>query len=57
MEVRRVLTERGVDFEEIEVDDDEALQRRVVEMSGQNTVPIFVHPDGRIEVGFEGETG
>lgn len=57
MEVRRVLTERGVDFEEIEVDDDDALQRRVVEMSGQNTVPIFVHPDGRIEVGFEGETG
>ncbi|MGH2376096.1 MAG: glutaredoxin family protein [bacterium] len=57
MEVRRVLTERGVDFEEIEVDDDEALQRRVVEMSGQNTVPIFVHPDGRIEVGFEGEIG
>jgi len=55
--VRRVLTERGVDFEEIAVDDDDALQRRVVEMSGQNTVPIFVHPDGRIEVGFEGETG
>lgn len=57
MTVRRVLTERGVDFEEIEVDDDDALQRRVVEMSGQNTVPIFVHPDGRIEVGFEGEIG
>jgi glutaredoxin len=55
--VRRVLTGRGIDFEEIAVDDDEALQRRVIEMSGQNTVPIFVHPDGRIEVGFEGETG
>lgn len=57
MSVRRVLTGRGIDFEEIAVDDDEALQRRVIEMSGQNTVPIFVHPDGRIEVGFEGETG
>lgn len=55
--MRRVLTARGVDFEEIAVDDDEALQRRVVSMSGQNTVPVFEHLDGRIEVGFEGETG
>ncbi len=57
MEVRRVLTTRRVKFEEIAVDDDPALQLRVIEMSGQNTVPVFVHPDGRVEVGFEGETG
>jgi len=57
VKVRRVLTGRRADFEEIFVDDDDALQRRVVAMCGQNTVPIFVHPDGRVEVGFEGETG
>jgi glutaredoxin len=55
--VRRVLTQRKVDFDEIAVDDDPALQERVVAISRQNTVPIFVHPDGRVEVGFEGETG
>ncbi|MGQ0569443.1 MAG: glutaredoxin family protein [Armatimonadota bacterium] len=57
MTVRRVLTSRKVDFEEIAVDDDPTLQDHVVAISGQNTVPIFVHSDGRIEVGFEGETG
>jgi len=55
--VRRVLTQRKVDFDEIAVDDDPALQERVVEISRQNTVPVFVHPGGRVEVGFEGETG
>jgi hypothetical protein len=46
-----------VDFEEIAVDDDEALIQRVIALSGQNTVPVFVHPGGRVEVGFEGERG
>ena len=57
MTVRRVLISRGVTFEEIAVDDDAKLQRHVIEISGQNTVPVFVHPEGRVEVGFEGETG
>jgi hypothetical protein len=55
--VRRVLISRKVQFEEIAVDDDAALQRHVIDISSQNTVPIFVHPDGRVEVGFEGEIG
>lgn len=55
--MRRVLTQRNLDFEEIAVDDDAGLQRHVIDISGQNTVPVFVHPDGRVEVGFEGETG
>jgi glutaredoxin len=55
--VRRVLNERKVDFEEIAVDDDPALQEHVLAISRQNTVPVLVHPNGRVEVGFEGETG
>ncbi len=55
--MRRVLISRGVQFEEIAVDDDAALQRHVIKISDQHTVPVFVHPDGRVEVGFEGETG
>ena len=57
MRVRRVLTDRRVDFEEIAVDTDPALQDYVAGISDQRTVPVFVHPDGRVEVGFEGETG
>lgn len=57
MKVRRVLTGRKVDFEEIAVDDDPTLQKHVRAISGQDTVPVLVHPNGRVEVGFEGETG
>ena len=57
MKVRRVLTGRKMDFEEIAVDDDPTLQKHVLAISGQNTVPVLVHPNGRVEVGFEGEIG
>jgi len=46
-----------MDFEEITVDDDPTLQKHVLAISGQNTVPVLVHPNGRVEVGFEGEIG
>jgi hypothetical protein len=29
----------------------------VLTISKQNTVPVFVHTDGRVEVGWEGERG
>jgi glutaredoxin len=57
VKVRGVLAARGVAVDEIYIDDDDALQRHVLEISRQNTVPVFVHPDGRVEVGFEGELG
>jgi glutaredoxin len=57
VKVRRILDDRNMDVNEIFIDDDEALQRHVLTISGQNTAPVFVHPDGRVEVGFEGETG
>ncbi len=48
---------RGVDFEERAVDDRLEWMTDVIEASGQNTVPVMVYPDGRVEVGFEGEHG
>jgi glutaredoxin len=54
---RTVLRERGVDFEERIVDDNPEWWDDVFRLSGQDTVPIFVHPDGQVEVGFEGERG
>jgi glutaredoxin len=57
VKVRRILEVRRAAFDEIYIDDDDALQAHVLAISGQNTAPVFVHADGRVEVGFEGETG
>ncbi len=57
VKVRRILEARRAAFDEIYIDDDDALQKHVLAISGQNTAPVFVHADGRVEVGFEGETG
>jgi glutaredoxin len=57
VKVRGILKARRVDVEEIYIDDDDGLQKHVLDISRQNTVPVFVHPGGRVEVGFEGETG
>jgi glutathione S-transferase len=51
------LKQRGVAFEERMVDDRDDWVEEVLRISNQNTVPVFVHPDGRIEVGWEGEYG
>lgn len=53
--LRDAWAERGIHYEERRVDQsqetlDEAL------LYG-DSVPIIVYPDGRVEVGFEGETG
>jgi glutaredoxin len=53
--LRRAWKQQGIAFEERPVNQrqawlDEALRHA-------DTVPIVVHPDGRVEVGFQGETG
>lgn len=55
--MRRVLVERGVEFDEIIVDDDEELANEIISISGQVTAPVIIWEDGRMEVGFEGERG
>jgi glutaredoxin len=54
---KTVLTERGVAYEERILDDREDWQDEVIRISAQYSVPVQVHPDGRVEVGFEGEVG
>ena len=39
------------------VDDRPDWEAEAIRLSGQYTVPVFVYPDGRIEVGWEGEYG
>lgn len=54
---RATLTERGTAFEERLLDHREDWQDEVIALTGQYTVPVLQHPDGRVEVGFEGEVG
>lgn len=54
---RATLLERGTSFEERVIDDREDWQNEVIAQTKQYTVPVLQHPDGTIEVGFEGETG
>lgn len=57
LRARRKLRSEGVPFTERQVDEEEIWQEEVVRLTNQNTVPVFVYPDGRVEVGFEGEKG
>lgn len=54
---RAVLTERGVAFEERVLDDREDWQVEVIGLTSQYTVPVLLYPDGRAEVGIDGEQG
>ncbi len=53
--LRSAWSEQNIEYQEFRIDQsqetlDEAL------MYG-DTVPIIVYPDGRVEIGFEGEVG
>ena len=51
-----MLRERGVDFEEVLVDEDDELVDELERLTGQLTVPVIVWED-RIEIGSDGEIG
>ena len=46
---------KSIPFEERRVDKSQAWLDEALRYA--DTVPIVVHPDGKIEVGFEGEAG
>jgi len=49
---KRLLSERGIDYDEIDVAEDDTLRAEIVQRSGRRTVPqIFI--DGRSIGGFE----
>lgn len=54
---KQVLSERGLRFEERILDDREDWQEEVIALTRQYTVPVLVYPDGRAEVGIDGEKG
>ena len=57
VKARRVLKQRGVDFEDRVVDDRPDWAMDVVRLSNQSTAPVIVWPDGRVEIGIDGERG
>ena len=48
------MRERGVPFEQIDVQDDQKARERMVTLSGGLKVPVIVQPDGSVTVGFDG---
>jgi len=50
--LKAFLEERNVEFEEIDVSQDEKAQKEMIEKSGQMGVPV-VEIDGQIVVGFD----
>ncbi len=53
--LRRSWRRRGTAFEERRVDSDQKNLDEALQLS--DSVPIIVYPDGRVELGFEGEIG
>ena len=56
-QARERLAARGTAFEERVLDDHEGWQNEVIALTNQYTVPVLRHPDGTVEIGFEGEVG
>ena len=52
--LKEFLKEHNIEFEEVDVSQDEAAQKEMVEKSGQMGVPV-VEIDGEIIVGFDRE--
>ena len=52
--LKEFLKERGVEFEEIDVSQDEKAMKEMVEKTGQMGVPV-IEIDGEIVVGFDRE--
>ena len=52
--LKEFLKERGVEFEEIDVSQDEKAMQEMVEKTGQMGVPVL-EVDGEIVVGFDRE--
>lgn len=49
---KRLLTQRGLDYDEVDVTDDDAERARLVDLTGQRTVPqIFI--DGEPIGGYQ----
>ncbi len=57
VKARKVLKQRGVVFEDRIVDDRPDWAMEVVRLTNQNTVPIILWGDGRVEIGIDGERG
>ena len=54
-DLRVAWKEQGIEFEERIVDDNQEYMDEAREFG--SAVPVIVYPDGRVEEGFNGETG
>lgn len=47
---KTLLTRLGVDFDYLQVDQDDTLRDRAIELSGRQSIPVIELPDGSILV-------
>ncbi len=52
--LKNYLKEKNIDFEEVDVSQDEEMQKKMIEKSGQMSVPV-TEINGDIIVGFDKE--
>ncbi|MFH1382846.1 MAG: glutaredoxin domain-containing protein [Chloroflexota bacterium] len=55
IELKKDLVRRGLEFEERQVDDNQAWLDEALKYG--DTVPIAVYEDGRVEIGYAGMIG
>ena len=53
--LRAVWKREGIEYEERRVDQSQDTLDEALDYA--DTVPIIIHPDGKVEVGFKGMTG
>ncbi len=53
--LKRYLDEKGVEYEEVDVSEDEEAQKRMVEKTNQMAVPVMEMDGERFIVGFDKE--
>ena len=53
--LRSVWGKQGIAYEERRVDQSQDTLDEALEYA--DTVPIIIYPDGRVEIGFQGQTG
>ncbi|MDA1128136.1 MAG: glutaredoxin domain-containing protein [Chloroflexi bacterium] len=53
--LRAAWKRQGIEYTEIRVDQNQDDLDAALDYA--DTVPIIIYPDGRVEVGFEGQTG
>jgi len=52
---KNFLKKHGIEYEDINVQEDEQEARKIIELTGQTTIPVIIIDDKEILIGFDEE--